>query len=370
VAETIIGSGHSPLILSSGEELRKRSPRFFFEKSWLERPEFVSLVTSKWNELAAESVPGADSIDRWNRVSGGLRQFLKGWGANLGKEARDLKQDLLAQIQALDAQADTLGLDEEGWAMRYHLEGQLSHLARLEEVYWRQRSHLTWLLKGDANTAFFHAMANGKRKCAISRLSTDSGVISDPGALWTHIYDFYRQLMGVPGEQGLFTLSPTTWAALGRVSDEDNDSLMLSFTEQEMDFVLASMRVDTALGPDGFPVVFFKTFWRLLKPFVLAIANDFALGRVDIARLNFGILTLIPKVHGADDIRMFRPIALINVIFKFVAKAYAIRLSPISHRTISATQSAFIKGRLIHEAWSACKRSSMRLNPRNLGEFS
>jgi mannosylglycoprotein endo-beta-mannosidase len=112
------------------------------------------------------------------RVTTGLRQFLKGWGANLGKEAHDLKQDLLAQIQALDAQADTLGLDEEGWAMRYHLEGQLSHLARLEEVYWRQRSHLTWLLKGYANTDFFHAMANGrKRKCAISRLSTDLRVI-------------------------------------------------------------------------------------------------------------------------------------------------------------------------------------------------
>jgi hypothetical protein len=33
VAEIIIGSDHSPLIPSSGEELIKRSPRFFFEKS-------------------------------------------------------------------------------------------------------------------------------------------------------------------------------------------------------------------------------------------------------------------------------------------------------------------------------------------------
>jgi hypothetical protein len=32
------------------------------------------------------------------------------------------------------------------------------------------------------------------------------------------------------------------------------------------------------------------------------------------------------------------------VIFKFVDKAYAIRLSPIAHRTTSRTQSAFIKG--------------------------
>jgi hypothetical protein len=37
------------------------------------------------------------------------------------------------------------------------------------------------------------------------------------------------------------------------------------------------------------------------------------------------------------------------VIFKLVSKAYSIRLAPIAHRVISTSQSAFIKGRLIHE---------------------
>lgn len=37
------------------------------------------------------------------------------------------------------------------------------------------------------------------------------------------------------------------------------------------------------------------------------------------------------------------------MIFKFVAKAYALRLSPIAHRTINRSQSAFIKGRHILE---------------------
>ena len=41
--------------------------------------------------------------------------------------------------------------------------------------------------------------------------------------------------------------------------------------------------------------------------------------------LNFGIL--IPKVTGADDIRLFHPIILINVILKFISKAYAALLS-------------------------------------------
>jgi hypothetical protein len=59
------------------------------------------------------------------------------------------------------------------------------------------------------------------------------------------------------------------------------------------------------------------------------------------------ILSLIPKVPGADSIKQFRPIALINVIFKFISKAYVIRLSPIAHRTISFAQIAFIKRRQI-----------------------
>jgi hypothetical protein len=86
-----------------------------------------------------------------------------------------------------------------------------------------------------------------------------------------------------------------------------------------------------------------------LKPLVLQLLNGFALGLLDVSCLNFGILSLIPKVLGADDIKQFRPIALINVIFKLVSKAYAIGLSLIAHRVISTSQSAFIKGHLIHE---------------------
>jgi hypothetical protein len=79
----------------------------------------------------------------------------------------------------------------------------------------------------------------------------------------------------------------------------------------------------------------------------LGILNEFALGHLDISRLNFGILSLIPKVPGADSIKQFRPIALINVIFKFISKAYATRLSLIAHRAISFAQTTFIKGRQI-----------------------
>jgi hypothetical protein len=113
-------------------------------------------------------------------------------------------------------------------------------------------------------------------------------------------------------------------------------------------------------------VAFFKKFWEILKGPILTILNDFALGRVDISRLNYGIISLIPKVRGADTVRQFRPIALINVIFKFVARAYATRLSPIAHRTVDRSQTAFIKGRCLHEGVLALHEIAHELRVKNL----
>jgi hypothetical protein len=88
--------------------------------------------------------------------------------------------------------------------------------------------------------------------------------------------------------------------------------LSLSFTREELEEVLKHTKTATAPGPDGFPVAFFTKFWGLLKDLVLHILNDFALGRLDISILKFGILSLIPKVPGAESIKQYRPIALIN----------------------------------------------------------
>jgi hypothetical protein len=183
-----------------------------------------------------------------------------------------------------------------------------------------------------------------------------------------HVYQFYQGLMGSGGgETRVFSLSPQLWDEHQQISDEENGHLELTFTPEELDEVLLSMKVDSAPGPDGLPVLFFKRFWGTLKGPILGLLNDFALGRVDIARLNFGIISLIPKVKGADNIKQFRPIALINIIFKFVAKAYAIRLAPLAHRTIDRNQNTFIPGRALHEGVLALHEIAHELRSKKLG---
>lgn len=131
------------------------------------------------------------------------------------------------------------------------------------------------------------------------------------------------------------------------VSSADNSSLMLPPSEAEIDLAVALSKSNSAPEPDGFFVAFFKKLWPVLKNLVYSIIQGFCLGTVDISRLNYAVLSLIPKVNSADSIRQFRPIALINNLAKFPSKAFASRLTPVAHRVIGPSQSAFIKGHFI-----------------------
>jgi hypothetical protein len=70
-------------------------------------------------------------------------------------------------------------------------------------------------------------------------------------------------------------------------------------------------------------------------------------GSLNIERLNFGIVTLIPKVPDATDIKAFRPICLLNVCYKIITKVLTNRLARCITSVISDLQYGFIKGRYI-----------------------
>jgi hypothetical protein len=258
-AVTRVGSDHNPLLLDDGEQ--RRPARFIFQTWWLRVAGFKQMVKDKLDHCIHAMGPHRSSVDLWQCIARCLRQHLRGWGANLGKLRRQARVDLICQIQELDRIADSAGLDEEGWALRYFLEDQVVHLDGLEEEYWRQRSRPQWTLKGDSCTAYFHAFANGRRrKCMIPRLITDEGELTAQEDMMGHVYQFYHGLLGTEGEERAFSLAHNLWPDDKRVEEDENRALELTFTGDELDGVLAGMKQDSAPGPDGFPVLFFKMF--------------------------------------------------------------------------------------------------------------
>jgi predicted glutamine amidotransferase len=73
------------------------------------------------------------------------------------------------------------------------------------------------------------------------------------------------------------------------------------FTAEEVKKTVFSMKEDSAPGPDGFGVVFYKEGWEFIKKELMPMINDFYLGNLDINRLNYGVITLIPKIKGGNQ---------------------------------------------------------------------
>ncbi|WVZ79506.1 hypothetical protein U9M48_027078, partial [Paspalum notatum var. saurae] len=108
---------------------------------------------------------------------------------------------------------------------------------------------------------------------------------------------------------------------------------------------------DKAPGPDGFTGAFFSKCWDIIKSDMLNAANTFHFLRTsNLAILNSANIVLIPKKEGAVTVADYRPISLIHSFAKIISKVLALRLAPHMNNLVSPYQSAFIKGRSIHES--------------------
>jgi hypothetical protein len=108
---------------------------------------------------------------------------------------------------------------------------------------------------------------------------------------------------------------------------------------------------DRAPGPDGISFMFYQKFWELVKTDIMDLFTDFYEGNLDIFRLNFAILSLIPKEPDATSMKKFRRISLLNCIFlKLRTKVLTNRLGLVLDFLIAPNQTAFIKGRYILES--------------------
>jgi hypothetical protein len=86
------------------------------------------------------------------------------------------------------------------------------------------------------------------------------------------------------------------------------------------------MPSDKAPGPNGFNELFIKKCWHIIKEEVYQLCFDFFNEKIDLQAINSAFITLVPKVNNPSKVNDFRPISLINSIFKIITKLLGDRL--------------------------------------------
>lgn len=106
------------------------------------------------------------------------------------------------------------------------------------------------------------------------------------------------------------------------------------------------MQTGKTLGPDGFPVEFYKIYMEEITPRLQTVfASALKTGTLP-ASMSEAVIVLIPK-PGKDPTlcASYRPISLLNVDAKVLAKILAIRLNKVITALTHPDQTGFMPGR-------------------------
>jgi hypothetical protein len=105
-----------------------------------------------------------------------------------------------------------------------------------------------------------------------------------------------------------------------QLSPEEKDILITELSEKEVLEAILQMERNKAPGSDGLPAEFYKTFWDVIKGDLMAMFSQLKHGDLPLYKLNFGVITLLPKKEDASRIEQYRPICLLNVSLIFFTK--------------------------------------------------
>ena len=185
-------------------------------------------------------------------------------------------------------------------------------------------------------------VANGKhRKKTIFSLDDEDWKIEGQANLKNYITRFYKDLFG-PSQDNTMILDESQTIDIPQVSQAENKFLTASFMEKKIRDAVFAMEHNKAPGPDGFPAEFYQKFWDVIKVDLMQMFHDLHSGTLLLFSLNFGVITLIPKVQEANRIQQYRPICWLNVSFKIFTKATTIRINSIIDHIVGPTQTAFM----------------------------
>ncbi|GJU51774.1 hypothetical protein Tco_1221329 [Tanacetum coccineum] len=161
---------------------------------------------------------------------------------------------------------------------------EIHNIDHMESMDLFQKARIKWDIEGDENTKFFHTLIKqNRRRQAIQGIMVDGTWVSNPLQVKEAFLDFYK------------------------------DKFQSHVPQDDIELFISGFFATARLPPGT----------------------------------NLSFIILIPKVTNPMFIEDYRPISLIGLQYKIIAKKLANRLASVVISLVSSEQSAFISGRQI-----------------------
>lgn len=346
-----VKSDHSMVEMTVRRSERKRGPGIWrFNNELLDDPEFVESVKS-------EIAKADNRLEQYHEVNrpglliemllSSIRVIAIRRSKVLAREVRVDEQQAVDKVAVLEKNLSTL---TEAQKVLYD-----ECRTKLDEIKCRRakrailQSGAKWVEEGEKATKYF--LSRGKQlsaQKAITVLDHNGQLISDDKGILEHCASHFAEVFRSRGIDK--TLADRFLGNVNIPSLSENEQRLCegNITGEECKRALDSMNNRKAPGISGFTVEFFRTFWPEVEGMIVNYINAAQDDDFFITQRR-GVITLIPKKGEQNTLQSRRPICLLDILYKIVAKVMAIRLGNVIGKLVSKEQTGFIKNRYIGE---------------------
>ncbi|CAC5382434.1 unnamed protein product [Mytilus coruscus] len=322
---------------------------------WIFNNSFLQdeLFTDKMKRLFAEEI-GSDfyvsnPLIWWDNLKFTIKRLSQIYGKEKQKDLNREYYKLQNKIQELSVKsANGIQINSEHFL---ELKTQLEDIETYKCKGAILRSKSQWALESDRNTAYFLKLEKYRQnKNVISEIKDcDGKIVTETNDLLDVIHDYYKHLFSCVSID-MHSVDELLNNVNVKIDDEDVEMCDNEINIEEIEKSLKGMKKGKTPGPDGITAEFYLFFFNELKHVLLYIYQSIEENEELSRSMRYGNINIIFKNKGdQSDLKNFRPISLLNVDYKILARVMANRFKYVLPKIISPNQSCCILGKDISD---------------------
>ena len=348
-----VRSDHSIIVLEIIMAFGKRGPGLWrFNNTLLNNEQLTESIRSEI--MSAKHLEGEYGIIENQGVLlevllGKIRAQCIRQSKLLARERRRVEivlEDKLKRTEELLEEANSEAILEEYNEIKRELDDYKTEAAKKAMIY----SKAKWLEQGERPTKYFLNLEKKRSsEKTIHVLETDDGeLISGNRQILSACKIYYEELHKStipPVDQSLYMEG----MQIPMLDDQERGLCNGLITGEECFNALKSMGGNKAPSVSGFNKEFILFFWDAIGEIIVRYINEAYNAGSFFVTQRRGVLTLIPKAGDQTKLSNKRPICLLDIIYKIVAKVLANRLAAVIQKIINHDQTGFLRGRCIQD---------------------
>lgn len=309
----------------------------------------IKELLDRENERIGEHIANDSVVDgigeRWEAMKNRIKSISIRYGKKrkekLMREEKELRDRLRVELSKAE--------DEEGYSMEKYIEVKME-LERYEREKCRGailRSKAKHALEGEKCTGFFLGLEKSRQsKTYIHEIKNKDGrATQDYVEILERVQEFYGELYK-KGEVDEQSIDEVLDCVGSKLSVEDREWCDRDINMKEVMEAIEGLSSGKSPGSDGIGVELYRAHKKEFASILVQVFREIERTGLVQDRMVEGVITVVFKKKGSRlDLEHYRPISLLNVDYKVLAKVLANRMKRVIGDIVQPTQSYSVPGR-------------------------